>query len=384
MSGMKLSGVARLLGLTLLVAALITLPFNPSLGPVRFGFPIDIFGFYISMDVVSIVFVWIIVALGLNILTGYNGQISLGHGAFVVIGAYTSALLMYHLSWPFWSTMILAGIVAGIAGFLVGIPALRLAGPYLAIATLSLAIVTPNVILEYTDLTHGATGLGPGKPPAPPLLDEVATREQWLYLLALFTVVVMTLLAWNLVRSRFGRAFVAIRDSEPAAAAMGVGIARYKVTAFAISAFYAGIAGGLFTQIRGFVDPNSIHLFDSINIFAVTVVGGLASILGSVLGGIFFKLGDEVSLFLRDTFGWGFAVQGRLAISGAILILTMISAPRGVAGAIHEAGKLRPRLSLQPVQTLYRRTIVRIRGATGDSSRTDTDDDVHKDSGPEP
>jgi len=381
---MKLSGAAKPLGLALLVAALITLAFNPSLGPVRFGFPIDIYGFRIGIFTASLVAIWAIAALGLNILTGYNGQISLGHGAFVLVGAYTSALFMDRLDWPFWSTIILAGIFAGAAGFLVGIPALRLTGPYLAIATLSLAIVTPQVIIKYRDFTGGPSGVQPGKPPPPPLLDEVLNRDQWLYLLALFTAVLMTLLAWNLVRSRFGRAFVAIRDSEPAAAAMGVGVARYKVMAFAISAFYAGIAGGLYTQLVGSVFADSISILDSINFFALIVVGGLASILGSVLGAIFFVVSPEVSLFLRDTFGWGFAVEGRLAISGTLLILTMIFAPRGIAGSIQQAGRLGPRLILQPAQALYRRFTGQTPAATGDSSQTDTNNEVRKDSDPEP
>jgi branched-chain amino acid transport system permease protein len=384
MREMRLSGASRLLGLALLVGALMTLAFNPSLGPVRFGFPIDIYGFRIGIFTASLVAIWAIAALGLNILTGYNGQISLGHGAFVLVGAYTSALFMDRLDWPFWSTIILAGMVAGAAGFVVGIPALRLTGPYLAIATLSLAIVTPQVIIKYRDFTGGPGGVAPGKPPPPPLLDEVLTRDQWLYLLALFTAVLMTLLAWNLVRSRFGRAFVAIRDSEPAAAAMGVGVARYKVMAFAISAFYAGIAGGLYTQLVGSVFHDSVGILDSLNFFALIVVGGLASILGSVLGAVFFVVSPEMSLFLRDTFGLGFAVEGRLAISGALLIMTMIFAPHGIAGAIREMGSFRPRLLLQPAQAWYRRLSGQQQAASGDPSQTDTVDDIDRESSPDP
>ncbi len=380
---MKLSGVGRLLALGLLVAALVTLAFNPSLGPVRFGFPIDIYGFRVSIFTGALIAIWAIAALGLNILTGYNGQISLGHGAFVIVGAYTSALFMERLDWPFWSTIILAGIFAGVAGFLVGIPALRLTGPYLAIATLSLAIVTPQVILRFSDFTGGPSGVQPGKPPPPPLLDDVVNRDQWLYLMALFIAIAMTLLAWNLVRSRFGRAFVAIRDSETAAAAMGVGVARYKVMAFAISAFYAGVAGGVFTQLLGSVFHDSIPVLDSLNFFALIVVGGLASILGSVLGAVFFVLSPEVSRFLRDTLGWGFAERGSLAISGALLILTMIFAPHGIAGALRQMGRLRPRLVLQPAQAWYRRFTGRTPAAAGDSSQTDIVDDGDGDNSPD-
>ena len=386
---MKPSEAPKLLGLVLLVAALTTLAFNPSLGPLRFGYPIDIYGFRIGIFTASLIAIWAIAALGLNILTGYNGQISLGHGAFVLVGAYTSALFMDRLDWPFWSTIMLGGVFAGAAGFLVGIPALRLSGPYLAIATLSLAIVTPQVILKYDDFTGGPNGVAPGKPPPPPFLEEVVNRDQWLYLLALFTAVAMTVLAWNLVRSRFGRAFVAIRDSEVAAAAMGVGVARYKVTAFAISAFYAGIAGGLYTQLVGSVFYDSIPVLDSINFFALIVVGGLGSILGSVLGAMFFALTPEVSRFLRDTFdtwGWGsaatFAERGSLAITGALLIMTMIFAPYGVAGAIRQAGRLRPRLLLQPVQSVYRRLTGQPPPTIGDSPPTDTAADVDQDSDP--
>ena len=252
------------------------------------GFPLR-FGTYRTFQG-SMIAMWVIVALGLNILTGYNGQISLGHGAFVAVGGYTAAILMVDHGWPFWSTIILGGVMAGTLGFLIGVPALRLTGPYLAIATLGLALSTPQILKKYDGLTHGTQGINvrPSVPPPPDFIEDwfgiQLSNDEWIYFLALFIVVIMTILAVNIVRSRIGRAFVAIRDSEIAAQAMGISVPRYKTMAFAISAFYAGIAGGTYVQVVGYVSPESFSFMLSINFLTTIVIGGLASILGSILG----------------------------------------------------------------------------------------------------
>lgn len=311
--------------------------------------------------------VWVVVAMGLNILTGYNGQISLGHGALVALGAYTSALLMDSTQqmsfidanpWPFWATIIVAGGLVAIVGFLLGLPALRLSGPYLAIATLALVISFPSIIRKYDEFTGGAQGIRVGQPPPPPFLDGLLSRDQWLYFLSLLTAVIMLVLAWNILRGPLGRAFVAVRDSEVAAAAMGINIARTKVIAFTISAFYAGIAGGVFTQVTGTVTPESIDLVQSINFLTAIVIGGLASILGSVIGAaaIIF-LPSDVPDLVGNLPGLSTEVVERApgAIQGAIVIIVMILMPAGVAGFLHRLVHLRPAAVLEGLRALPER-----------------------------
>lgn len=332
--------------------------------------------------------VWAVVAMGLNILTGYNGQISLGHGALVAVGAYTSAVLMDGTEqmnfidanpWPFWATIIVAGGLVAILGLLIGIPALRLSGPYLAIATLALVISLPSILRKYDEFTGGAQGIRVGQPPPPPFLEDLITRDEWLYYLALLTAVLMLALAWAMLKGPLGRAFVAIRDSEVAAAAMGVNIAQTKVLAFTISAFYAGIAGGLFTQVTGTVTPESIEIVQSINFLLAIVIGGLASIMGSVIGAaaIIFLPSDAPDLVGAIPF-LPSGVEGNLdkapgAIQGAIVIIVMILMPAGIAGFLHRVAALRPAAVAEGLRSLpsrlaagleeYRGRLLRLWGA---------------------
>lgn len=297
---------------------------------------------------------WVIVAMGLNILTGYNGQISLGHGALVALGAYTAALLMDSgeqmgfidsSPWPFWSAIIMAGIITAVAGFLLGIPALRLSGPYLAIATLALAISFPSILRKYDSFTGGGQGLSISQPPPPPFLDGLIDRNQWLFYLSLLIALVMLLLAWSMLRGPLGRALVAVRDSEVAASAMGINVARTKVAAFTISAFYAGVAGGVYTQVLGTVTPESIDILQSINFLTAIVIGGLASIMGSILGAaaLIFLPSDAPDL-VGNIPGLNSSVVERApgAIQGAIVIFVILLMPYGVAGFLHRLARLRP------------------------------------------
>ena len=307
----------------------------------------------------SMIAMWVIVALGLNILTGYNGQISLGHGAFVAAGGYTSAILMVDYGWPFPVTIILGGFIAGTVGFLIGIPALRLTGPYLGIATLGLALATPQILKKYDGLTHGTQGInvrtevGDQVGVLADFMHDVfgihLNNDQWIYFVALFIAVVMTVLAINIVRSRIGRAFVAIRDSEIAAQAMGISVPRYKTMAFAISAFYAGIAGGTYAQVVGYVSPESFNFLLSINFLTTIVVGGLASILGSVLGAAGLVVVPELPGIVEFIPGAGLPAELSWAFYGAALILVMIFAPYGLAGLFHRFVRwlaARPRAAL--------------------------------------
>ena len=303
---------------------------------------------------------WSMVAIGLNILTGYNGQISLGHGAFVLLGAYTAAILTDHQPqlqhlyigdfdlgfidnspWPFWTAMIAAGVVAAVAGLVVGVPSLRLSGPYLAVATLALVIALPPMLEKYEDVTGGHQGLRVPQPPAPGFLGDTLDRQQWFFFLSFITLVLLVALAWIIVRSRWGRAFVAVRDTEIGAAAVGISVARYKVLAFVISAFYAGIAGSVFAfAVSGFVSPQSVAVVLSINYFTAIVIGGLGSIMGSIIGGFVVVLLPEVSTHVGDVFFDPDRAK-RLwpTFYGAILILVIAVMPFGIAGFIHRLAR---------------------------------------------
>jgi len=320
------------------------------------GFPLR-FGTYRTFQVSEIA-MWAIVALGLNILTGYNGQISLGHSAFVAVGGYTAAILMVDYGWPFWSTIIMGGVIAGSLGFLIGVPALRLTGPYLAIATLGLALATPQILKKYDGLTHGTQGINvrPEVPEPPAFIVDWfgihLSKDEWIYFLALFIALVMLVLAINIVRSRIGRAFVAIRDSEIAAQAMGISVPRYKTMAFAISAFYAGIAGGTYAQVVGYVSPESFNFLLSINFLTTIVIGGLASILGSILGATGLILVPELSDLVSVIPGASLPAELSWAFYGGALILVMIFAPYGLAGLVHRLTRwvsTRPRAELRNV-----------------------------------
>lgn len=302
----------------------------------------------------SRVAIWVVVAMGLNILTGYNGQISLGHGALVGLGAYTAALLMDRKEqmgfldaepWPFWTAIIAAGVLTAVMGFLLGFPALRLTGPYLAIATLALVISFPSIIRKYDEFTGGAQGVVIRQPDPPGFLGDRLDDSEWLYFLSLFIAVLMLVMAWSILQGPLGRAFVAVRDSEVAAAAMGVNVAETKIAAFTISAFFAGIAGGLYTQVLGVVTPESIDIVTSINFLTAIVIGGLASILGAAIGAaaIIFLPSDGPDLVgnlpLVDS---EVVKRAPGAIQGAIVIFVILIMPQGIAGFYHRLTRTTP------------------------------------------
>ena len=267
-----------------------------------------------------------IALLGLNILTGYNGQISLGHGAFFAIGSYVAAILMDRWGLPYWSTIPAAGAVCLFAGFLFGLPALRLEGLYLALATFALAVATPQ-ILKYNgieDWTGGVQGIVITKPQAP--FGLPISADQWLYLFALSIAVVMFAIGARLVRGRVGRALIAIRDHPTGAAAMGVNTALYKSLTFGVSALYTGVAGALSAIAVQFVAPDSFGFFLSISFLVGIVVGGLASISGAIYGAFFIEFVPNIADNISKSAPW--------AIYGAFLIACVYFMPSGVAGAI--------------------------------------------------
>jgi branched-chain amino acid transport system permease protein len=270
-----------------------------------------------------------IALLGLNMLTGYNGQISLGHGAFYAIGAYTAAVLMDKFGVPYWATIPVAGVVCLVAGFLFGLPALRLEGLYLALATFALGVAMPQ-ILKHKSIEHwtgGAMGVVIVKPDAPAWLP--LSPDQWLYFFTLGWVLVLFWAAWNLLRGRVGRALVAIRDQPIAAQAMGVNTAMYKSLTFGVSAFYTGVAGALGAIAIQFVAPDSFSIFLSITLVVGVVVGGLASISGALFGALFIQFIPNVADQISKAAPW--------AIYGIFLIGFMYVMPSGVAGALAAA-----------------------------------------------
>jgi branched-chain amino acid transport system permease protein len=272
----------------------------------------------------TLVLVYAIAIMGLNLLTGFNGQFSLGHSAFYAIGAYTAAILMDKLDMPYALTLPIAGVTCFVFGFLFGLPALRLEGVYLALATFALAVATPQ-ILKLSPLEHwtgGVQGIVINKPDAP--FGLPLNQDQWLYYFTLLVAIVMTTLAHNLVASRTGRAMVAIRDNPIAARSMGVNTALYKTLTFGVSALYTGIAGALGAIVVQFVAPDSFTFFLSIALLVGLVVGGVGWIPGAFFGGAFVlfvpNFAESISKGLSG------------AVYGVIIILLIYVMPSGAAG----------------------------------------------------
>jgi branched-chain amino acid transport system permease protein len=278
----------------------------------------------------TLALVYAIALLGLNMLTGYNGQISLGHGAFYAIGAYVAAILMDKFGVPYWLTIPAAGAVCLVAGFLFGLPALRLDGLYLALATFALGVAMPQ-ILKYKGFEHwtgGVMGIVIVKP-EPPEWSGL-TQDQWLYFVVLVCLVALFVIGWNLLRGRIGRAMVAIRDQPIAAQAMGVNTAMVKSLTFGVSAMYTGIAGALGAIVIQFVAPDSFTVFLSISLVVGVVVGGLASIPGAIYGALFIQFIPNVADQISKAAPW--------AIYGVFLLVFMYVMPTGVAGFVRIIG----------------------------------------------
>jgi branched-chain amino acid transport system permease protein len=268
------------------------------------------------------VMIYAIAVLGLNILTGYNGQISLGHGGFFAAGAYTAAVLMHHYGVPYWATLPPAALVGFALGVLFGLPALRFEGPYLALVTLAMAVATPQT-LKYFSWTGGQQGIHLAKALPPPGLP--VDHDRWLYLFVLVVLLIAIRIAANLLHGRTGRAWTAIRDHPIAAAAMGIDTARYKTLAFGTSTLFTAVAGALSAIVIGFVAPESFALFLSLSFLVGSAVGGIATIGGAIVGGFFIEFVPNIANDISDAAPW--------AIYGVAMLLFMYAMPRGVVGS---------------------------------------------------
>lgn len=270
------------------------------------------------------VYIYAIALLGLNMLTGYNGQISLGHGAFFAVGAYVAAIMMDQWQIGYIWTIPVAAVVCLAVGFLFGLPALRLEGLYLALATFSLALAVPQVLKYFEHWTGGSQGLVLTKPDAP--LGLPLNPDQWLYF---FTLTVLLLLFWlaiNLLHGRIGRALVSIRDNPIAAQATGINNALYKSLTFGVSAAYTGVAGALSAVAIAYVAPDSFSLTLSINLLIGVVIGGLASVSGALYGAFFIQFVPNLAQDISK------AAPG--AIFGVFLIVFIYFMPFGIAGGV--------------------------------------------------
>jgi branched-chain amino acid transport system permease protein len=272
----------------------------------------------------TMVMIYAIAVLGLNILTGYNGQISLGHGGFFAVGAYTTAILMHHYAVPYWATLPPAALICFVLGVLFGLPALRFEGPYLALVTLAMAVATPQVLKYFDNWTGGQQGLNLVKPSPPAALG--IDRDRWLYFITLLVLLLAIRVAANLLHGRTGRALVAIRDHPIAAAAMGIDTARYKTLAFGTSTLFTGVAGALSAIVIGFVAPESFTLFLSISFLVGSAIGGIATIGGAIVGGMFIQFVPNLANDISDA--------APSALYGVAMLLFMYAMPHGVVGTL--------------------------------------------------
>lgn len=290
-----------------------------------------------GLSQLNLICIAVVGALGLNILVGYTGQISIGHGAFMSVGAYTAANLAVRLGLPFWITLPAGGLMAALVGAVVGIPSLRIKGLYLAIATLAAQLIIEWTINHVPWISGGAQASI--LVPKPELFGYRFASQRQLYFLILAVAALAVVATLNLVRSRFGRAFVAIRDQDIAAEITGINIFRYKLVAFAISSFYAGITGVLYTYYLGIANYEQFQIDVSIDYLAMIIIGGLGSVLGSIFGAIFVTL---LPVLIRATMegagGLVFSPSAldniiprlSLAIFGAAIIVFLVVEPEGL------------------------------------------------------
>ncbi|MFA6223395.1 MAG: branched-chain amino acid ABC transporter permease [Desulfomonilaceae bacterium] len=288
--------------------------------------------------IMNLIGIAIIGAVGLNLLTGFTGQISLGHAAFVGVGGYATAILVTRLDMPFWFAMPIAGFVSAGMGLIIGIPSLRVKGLYLCIATLAAQFILEFVFVHWESMTHGIRGINV---PAPRIGDFVFDTEKSYYFITLVLVILTVGFARNLVRTKWGRAFVAIRDRDLAAEIIGINLFRYKLAAFALSSFFAGIAGSLWVGFIKVVTPEHFPFSLSIQYLAMVIVGGLGSVLGSIFGAIFMTLTPELlNIFVssaKQLFPGldQFFIPLKEIIFGGMIVTFLVLEPHGLAEIWH-------------------------------------------------
>jgi branched-chain amino acid transport system permease protein len=294
--------------------------------------------------------IYFVALLGLNVLIGYNGQISLGHGAFMGIGGYTAMIFILGRdglaftggSPPGWLpehgmrpifAIPLAGLVTGLIGYLFGLPALRLAGVSLALATFAVAVSLPLIAKHYENVTGGGGGVSLPLPTTPFGWD--ISTPHWLYYEAWATAAILFLVAWLLLRGRVGRAWRAIRDGEVAAISSGVSAAAYKTLAFGVSSAFAGVAGALFVIQVSYVNPDTFPIGLSILLLASVVLGGLASLSGALFGALLLEF---LPIYAQKPplVDFSFSKQAPSVVFGVVLILIVLAAPGGIAGLLKQ------------------------------------------------
>ncbi|MCO5322684.1 MAG: branched-chain amino acid ABC transporter permease [Microthrixaceae bacterium] len=287
-----------------------------------------------------------VAAAGLNLLTGYNGQISVGHGALYGLGAYAAAILVTRTTVPMLLTIVIAAVICFVAGVAIGLPALRIKGLYLALVTLAVAVLFPALVEQFSSLTGGGRGLAlvvpqegcpRGRPECPVRWESPfggLENDQWRYFLALAITVVAFVLVANLVKSRVGRSLVAIRDNDIAAESSGINVSRTKIITFGVSAAIAGVGGGMLALLNGNprVNPTSFTLLVSIYLLVAVVVGGASTVIGPAIGALVYGVFTDVI---------GPELPGRFenatpVILGVLLIIQMLVAPNGIVGQFKE------------------------------------------------
>jgi branched-chain amino acid transport system permease protein len=291
------------------------------------------------LDVCLRVLIAVIAAVGLNILTGFTGQISLGNAAFLAVGAYATAVLAGRFGLPFPLVIPLAGLITALVGMIFGVPSLRLKGLYLAVATLAAHFVIEFVVSHWESVTGGVNGLSVPSPRAGPL---VLASDRQLYLLALPLAAGLLLFARNLFRTKVGKAFVAIRDQDVSAEVMGVDVFRYKLLSFAVSSFYVGVAGSLLAYQARIISPENFPISVAIDQLGMVIIGGLGSLLGAVFGAVFITLLPELLRLVTGALATTFPelttlfASVKMGVFGLAIVLFLIFEPDGMAARWHQ------------------------------------------------
>jgi branched-chain amino acid transport system permease protein len=299
-----------------------------------------------ALTIMTMIGIAIISVHGLNILTGYCGQISMGHVGFMAVGAYVSAILTAKLGWPFWGALPAAALAAGVAGLVFGLPSLKIRGFYLIMATLAAHFIIIWLILQFRTLTGGPDGM---PVPKPQIGAYVLNSKASYYYLVMAVAALATYGAINITRTRSGRAFVAIRDNDVAAEVMGINLWVYKLQAFFIGCLYAGVAGALLVHYYGFASVDQFAFMDSVWYLGMLIVGGMGSIIGAILGAVALKLLDELVTAMGPVMSALVAAQAAASLAliarGVVIILFLIFEPRGLA---HLWGLIKSYISLWP------------------------------------
>lgn len=298
------------------------------------------------LTILTMIGIAIISVHGLNILTGYCGQISMGHVGFMAVGAYASAILTAKLGWPFWFALPCAALAAGMAGLVFGLPSLKIRGFYLIMATLAAHFIIIWIILQLRSLTGGPDGMPVPKPQFGSFVVDSKARY---YYLVMVIACIATYVAVNITRTRAGRAFVAIRDNDLAAEVMGINLWVYKLQAFFIGCLYAGVAGALLVHYYGFASVDQFPFMDSVWYLGMLIVGGMGSIAGAVLGAVALRLLDEFVTMMGPVLSAAVAAQAAASLAlmarGVVIILFLIFEPRGL---FHLWGMVKAYIRLWP------------------------------------